>query len=267
VGVVVVFHDDTHQRSIRRNLEAVNARLRESQREIHHRVKNHLQIASSLIEIREGEEELVPVSSLRSLKLHIQSLARIHDLLTSKIDSEGAADYTSAKETLEKLIPLIRATVTDRVIRFTGEHVRLSIPQSTSLALIVNELALNAVKYGGEDIEITCKAAGGVVVLEVCDNGPGFPEGFDARVHGNTGLQVASAFATQDLKGSLDPELSPKPFDVAREMVRVGPARRPNRDGELDSQRSDPGRADPEDQLLLDTGHLLARYGGALKTL
>ena len=44
---------------------------------------------------------------------------------------------------------------------------------------------------------------------------------------------------------------APKPFDVAKEMVRVDPPRRSDRDGKLDPERSDPGRADPEDQLRL----------------
>lgn len=210
VSVVVVFHDDTQQRSLRHNLEKVNARLRESQRETHHRVKNHFQIAASLIEIREGEEETVLAGSLRTLKLHIQSLAHIHDLLTDAMDAEGEPNYTSARDVLEQLIPLIRATVTDRVIRFTGEHVRLSILQSTSLALIVNELALNAIKYGGEEIDITCKAAEGVVVLEVWDKGPGFPEGFDAKLHGKMGLQIVSSFAIRDLNGWLEFENRPE---------------------------------------------------------
>ncbi len=44
---------------------------------------------------------------------------------------------------------------------------------------------------------------------------------------------------------------APKPFDVAKEMVRVTPARRPDRDGELDSERSDTRGADSENQLRL----------------
>ena len=82
-----------------------------------------------------------------------------------------------------------------------------------------------------------------------------------ARAEGLTNCQFQEGDAT-NLSGLADQRFdlvvsifgamfAPKPFDVAKEMVRVTQARRPDRDGQLDSQRPDARRADPEDQLRL----------------
>ncbi len=118
--------------------------------------------------------------------------------------------FTSGKETLEKLLPLLRATLADRMIRFTGEHVRLSVKQSTSLALIVNELVLNTIKYGKAGIEITFQTAEGRIVLEICDEGSGFAEGFDPLVHSHTDLKFVQSLVAHDLEGVLKFENRPE---------------------------------------------------------
>ena len=70
---------------------------------------------------------------------------------------------------------------------------------------------------------------------------------------------MASTTSSFDLVVSIFGAMfAPKPFDVAKEMVRVHAARRPHRDGQLDPERSDARRADPEDQRVV----LAAAAGG-----
>ena len=198
-----------------RELEEINDRLRKSLVEVHHRVKNHLQIVAALIEVSVGEDgEPLSLTSLRNLKLHIQSLAHIHDLLTQEAQTSDEVNFTSSKAMLGRLIPLLSAMLTDRTILLTSEDVRLTVKQSTALALIVNELALNATKHGIRRIDITFRVDFGephaTATLEVVDDGSGFPEGFNPIQSANTGLTLVRSLVAHSLNGAVRFENRPE---------------------------------------------------------
>lgn len=202
----LVVTDLTEQESQRRNqaeIEALNARLRRSMTETHHRVKNNLQIIAAMIDMQvlDGEETL-PTSEFVRLGHQVRTLAVVHDLLTIQAKADGEADWVSARAMLEKLLPLLQSAAGERQILSKVEDARLSARQGTSLALLTNELVSNALKHGIGDVEVTFAANQNSARLEVCDDGPGFPPGFDVNSLQTTGLGLVESLSRRDLGGS-----------------------------------------------------------------
>jgi len=71
--------------------------------------------------------------------------------------------------------------------------------QCVSLALVINELVSNALKHGKTAADVNLSVDGQDVVLEVCDDGPGFPDGFDSVTAANTGLELVDSLVRTDL--------------------------------------------------------------------
>lgn len=224
VGVVMVFRDVTDRRRIdgerERHLaeiESLNARLRRAMAETHHRVKNNLQIIASLVDLQLlNAGEMVPAVALQRIGQHVGTLASIHDLLTQEARNGGELNFISARAALEKLLPLLQATVGERRIRFRADDAPISVKDGAALSVLVNELVSNAAKHGQGDIELTLSALpsslkprGGreeterMALLEVCDDGPGFPEGFDPQSAARTGLDLVESVGRWDLNGEI----------------------------------------------------------------
>jgi PAS domain S-box-containing protein len=197
----------SHQREI----EALNVRLQRSMRETHHRVKNNLQIISALLDMQEMQyEEVVPISEIAWLRQHIMSLSAIHDLLTYQARDDSEVYDLSVKETMGKLVPILQSIVAGRAIDFTIEDLRLPVRQATTLTVLVNELVSNAVKHGKGRIGIHFFTKEGEAVLEVSDEGPGFPPDFDPVKGVNTGLELVQTLTRLDLNGKIRFENRPE---------------------------------------------------------
>ena len=217
VGIRFVMRDISDlirsERELRRRraeIESLNERLRRSMSETHHRVKNNLQIIAALVDMQlMANDGLVPANELRRVEHHIHALAAIHDLLTIESRKDPAMESISVKATLEVLRPLLQEMVGERPVRFRLQDVRLPIRQETALALIVNELIGNAARFGRGPIDLTLAVSAEVVCLEVRDEGPGFPPGFDATEYLNTGLELVETVSHWDLQGETSYDNSP----------------------------------------------------------
>ena len=199
-------------------IEALNHRLRRAMAETHHRVKNNLQVISALVDLQAMEHgDMVPVSEITRMGHHIRSLAAIHDLLTQEAKTDLDANYLSAREALDKLMPMVREMAHGRPITYSADDARLPVRHGTALTILVNELVSNALKHGlGEIIirftvtpdepserrKIGSRGATGVARLEVCDSGPGFPPDFDPTTAAHTGLELVENLSRWDLGGS-----------------------------------------------------------------
>lgn len=189
-----------HQQSI----EDLNQRLRRAMTETHHRVKNNLQIIAAMVEMRLLDDTpTVSAQEVKTLGLHVQTLAAIHDLLTQEAKEDGQANHIMARRVLTKLIEMLEKTSGERHILSEIEDIRLSARQGTSLALIVSELISNALKYSSGDILVRFSVKGKAATLAVLDYGPGFPEGFEPLEAANTGLELVSNLAEWDLDGKI----------------------------------------------------------------
>jgi len=203
-GVVVVFHDTTEQRDVRRKVEDFNQRLRQAMAETNHRVKNNLQVLAALVDLQAEEGDgSMSTSAKQKLGMHIRTLAHIHDFLTEEAKTSEDLTFVSANETLAKLIPMVQATISSRLVSFTGDTVRLDTKQSSSLALIVNELISNAIKHGNGAVDVLLIRDGKTAVVEVWDDGAGFPEAFSLKSCANNGLELVATLVKTDLSGTI----------------------------------------------------------------
>jgi two-component sensor histidine kinase len=184
------------------HIGALNHRLKQAMTETHHRVKNNLQIIAAMIDMRLLDKpKAISPDELHGLGVHVRTLAAVHDLLTQEAKADGEAHFLSSQEVLTSLISMLKETARDRAITAKVKDVRLTARQGTALALIVNELISNAQKYGRGEIEVELEVVKRNAVLTVCDDGPGFPKGFDPEKAANTGLELVQNLSRWDLGG------------------------------------------------------------------
>jgi len=176
-------------------------------REVHHRVKNNLQIVSSIVSLQRGDEDPAsPVSrSLIDIESRIWSMALVHELL---YENESFAFLDFAAYTRQLCDHLIYSYLTDpRRVRFVCEvdsNVRLPLEKAIPLGLIINELVVNSLKYAfgeGRRGELAVKIAreGDTLRLEVEDDGPGLhgKGGHNGEGSGGVGFSLVEGLAAQ----------------------------------------------------------------------
>ncbi len=222
-AVAVTVMDITARKRAEQELErkqaetlSLNLRLRRAMTETHHRVKNNLQLIAAMIDMRvmqsplsadsqaDGGDALVcSINDMRRLSACVRTLAIVHDILTQETKDDAHALYVSMRALLQRLLPLMQEASETRRIVSRLDDARLPVRHSTSLALIVNELISNALKYGCGDIDVSFKVSDGQARLTVSDDGPGFPPAFDARTACNTGLELVDSLTRLDLGGSV----------------------------------------------------------------
>ena len=183
-------------------------------KEVHHRVKNNLQIISSILNLQTGYvgDEPAMLQLLRDSQDRIRSMAFIHESLyqTKNFSGLDLADYI---EGLARNL-LMSHSLHGRVALVTDlRPVDLGLDQAIPCGLILNELISNALKHafpesGGGTIQLSLSLEGNEVRLRVGDDGVGMPEGFDIEADANLGLQLVSTLVDQ-LDGSLEPTPGP----------------------------------------------------------
>jgi PAS domain S-box-containing protein len=148
-------------------------------KEIHHRVKNNLQIISTLLSLQikhRGTQDLAEL--FQECQNRIRSMALIHESLynTEDLASINFRDYLAKLST--RLMAAYGSMARGIKISLDGKDVHLDISQAVPCGLIANELLVNALKHAfpGRDageIQISIEDTGGRRVLEVRDNGVG----------------------------------------------------------------------------------------------
>jgi two-component sensor histidine kinase len=223
--------DITEQIRTERALAAALAVQETLVKEVHHRVKNNLQIISSLLnmqaELCEPEQQAV----LRDSQLRVQSMALIHDRLCGNNDLEHV-DFREYVETLARELFAAHGVGSDRVrLRLALDPLSLDLNQAIPCGLILNELVSNALKYAfpsartGEIlIELHCDEQDRVT-LRVADDGVGMPPG--AARKKSLGLGIVDVL-TRQLGGTLKREPAPGvSFSLVFEKTAAQPVPKP----------------------------------------
>jgi len=180
--------------------------------EIHHRVKNNMQIASSLLRIQSRRsDDPTTRSILDDSRNRISAMALIHETLYKPANLSSV----SLKEYIDELtINLFDScgVDSDRITLLTDvDSISLNIETATPCGLIINELVTNSLKHAFPDrrlgvIALSLKRnenAGGYL-LTVADNGIGLAEGVDIRQTRSLGLQLVVNLTENQLQGTLE---------------------------------------------------------------
>jgi two-component sensor histidine kinase len=196
---------------LQQTIEEKDALLEEKEwlvREIHHRVKNNLQMVISLLNAQsEFLNHPSAVNAIRESRERMQAIAIIHQ----KLYHMGNSTQINMRSYVNELVDNIRNSVADSErIYFKAQvaDIDLDISRSVPLGLILNEAITNAIKYaypGNQkgNINISLQYTGTEQLqLKIADNGKGLPADVDTN-HSNTlGLQLIKLFAEQ-LEGDL----------------------------------------------------------------
>jgi len=179
-------------------------------REIHHRVKNNLQVVASLLGMQMRRlDRIAPAQALQDSINRIYTIAAVHERLSnSDFSRVDLADLV--RQMAESMTSSEPAGVTVRV-RTSGDPLMLDSREATSAALVANELLLNAIQHGtargsGSEVEISVLTTDNRVRIEVQDNGPGLPPDFLPERDNNLGLTIVSTLVRKVLRGEFGME-------------------------------------------------------------
>jgi PAS domain S-box-containing protein len=200
----VVSFDMTEQVGTQKALADALAAKELLLKEVHHRVKNNLQIISSLLAMQ-AESLAGPgaVKALRESQERVQCMALIHERLNGD-DQPDRLDFAGYVETLARDLFYSYGADSSLVqLRFELEPVWLGLRQAIPCGLILNELLTNAFKYafpGGRAGEIVVSLRceeGELIKLGVRDDGVGLPEGWEYRTSKSLGLRIVDILSRQ----------------------------------------------------------------------
>lgn len=222
VGASKIMRDITERRRSVEELRRLNAELETQIRartaelrerdvllqEIHHRVKNNLQVISSLInmQVRILRDESTR-AALQQCRSRVETMAQIHEMLYQSKDYSRVPFDKYARELATRVLSAAGVSPGAVRIGYDLENLELPVDQAIPCALILNELISNALKHafpgGAGAIRIELKQLNGCVGLAVADDGIGIPAGFDPATSGSLGVQLVVTLAGQ-LDGRLE---------------------------------------------------------------
>lgn len=178
-------------------------------KEIHHRVKNNMQVISSLLKMQSRFVSDGPTRQmLRESEDRIKSMSLVYNKLYESADLA----HINIREYVQELVHNLdhAYSMSSGVIRISTGIVEAAFDLDTAvpIGLIINELVTNALKYAFPDgrrgeIMVSLKLENDEYVLSVKDNGIGLPEGFDARSGRSLGLRLVTALAEHQLGGTM----------------------------------------------------------------
>ncbi len=210
-AVVTSFSDITDRRQMER---VVLASLKEKEillKEIHHRVKNNLQIIASLLSLQSRyiTDENV-LNALKESQNRVKAMALVHERLyrSENLSEVALSDYL--RYLIENLFRFYGANPRQVRMTFDAGDVKVDINKAIPIGLIINELVSNSLKHAfpegkpGE-LSITVNSEGEAIVMIVRDTGPGIPADFDWRNTKSLGLQLVISLVEQ-LNGTIELE-------------------------------------------------------------
>ena len=201
-GVLLIMEDITELKKVETNLKNSLEEKEILLREIHHRVKNNLQIISSLLSLQRIQvEDKQTADILWECQGRVRTMAMIHENLYQSQD----IGYINFKNYVIMLLSDIFNSyhVDKRAINLNTqvESVEMGIETAMPCGLIINELATNSIKHafpeGKGTIKIELKSDVGGHVLSFADDGIGLPEDANPQKSKKLGLMVVKTLVNQ----------------------------------------------------------------------
>jgi PAS domain S-box-containing protein len=203
IGVASLVEDVTLQKRAEVNLKKSLKEKELLLQEIHHRVKNNLQIIVSLLKLQSKY-----IFDRRDLEIFNKSRARvetmslIHEKLYKSVDLANINMANYLKDLTGHLFKAYSMNPADFILNVNSENVNAGIDTAIPCGLIINELVSNALKHAFRinqkgKIEINVCLNEGNIILRVCDNGVGLPKDFEIEKSDSLGLQLVCTLVKQ----------------------------------------------------------------------
>ena len=208
VSVVEVLHDITKRKKAEEQI-AVSLKEKEGLlREIHHRVKNNLQVISSLLDLSSMEtHDTEAIDLLTDARATIHSMSLIH----SQLYQSTRFDKIDMEHHIHEMVGFMSQRYVSRLITpvIVCSRVYLPLSQAVPCALVTNELISNAYKHAFKEgqkgtIEISMQQPTvDTIIFRVKDDGIGIPDELDIYKTDHMGLKLVRNLVQQQLKGDL----------------------------------------------------------------
>jgi PAS domain S-box-containing protein len=214
-----VLRDETERKRAEERLRASLLEKDVLLQEIHHRVKNNLQVVVSLLSIQASRLDRHDVIDiLNETQNRVRAIAGIHETLYSSPDLASINFSEYMQQLIQGLFSFYNAKASNISLKVEADDIVLDITQAIPLGLIVNELVTNALKhafpagrngtvratlrYLEEDLVPDRTLDEGSAVLTVEDDGVGLPAGFDVQEQESMGTYLVRIL-TRQLRGAL----------------------------------------------------------------
>lgn len=204
IGGIIIFSEDiTRQKQIENSLKESLYEKEVLLKEIHHRVKNNLQIISSLLNLQETyvKENLTAINVLQESQNRVLSMAIIHEMLCQS-KNLSQINFTHYIKNLVSTLFSSYGTGSNISTTINVENIYLNIETAVPCGLIISELVSNSLKYAFPHkkgrITISLKAHDKKYELIIGDDGIGFPEELDFKNIGSSlGLKLVNSLVNQ----------------------------------------------------------------------
>lgn len=206
-GVILYMYQKQKKKNVL--IQKQSADLEVLIKEIHHRVKNNLQVVSSLLDLQSHTiADSQASAAVREGKNRVHSMALIHQNLYR----EGNIKGIQVKEYIGNLVQTLcdSYNITNDKVKINAQidDLNLDVDTMIPLGLVLNELVSNSFKYAFREkqhgeLDILLREEQEKLYLKVSDNGIGFPPDLDLKTARSFGLKMIRAFA-QKLKARLD---------------------------------------------------------------
>jgi PAS domain S-box-containing protein len=209
VGRVWSYRDITDRKHAEEKLIASVQEKEVLLREIHHRVKNNLQLISGLLDMtRMRSTDESTNSILTDMMLKIQTMAQIHTRLYESRQFGKISITGQFRDQIVALSDIYSHKGHEISCEITTDEIFLPVDQALPCALVVNEVLSNAYKHAFKGrkkgtIEISASREEGLIRISVRDDGIGLPSQFDISHTNSLGLKLIRTLVQHQLKGTL----------------------------------------------------------------
>jgi PAS domain S-box-containing protein len=209
---VAVFEDITVRKQQEKELQESLKEKEVLLKEVHHRVKNNMQVISSILNLQSSYiKDEAAIEMLKESQDRIKSMAFIHESLYQGKNLSHVKFSEYVRNLVSNLFHTYGINKSGLKLKFDLDEVFLNLDTSIPCGLILNELISNALKYAFKDREtgtlsVTLKKLeGGKLKLEIADDGKGFPKEINWKDTESLGLQLVVTLAGQ-IRGDIQME-------------------------------------------------------------
>jgi two-component system, sensor histidine kinase PdtaS len=203
IGAVLTIRDDTLRHAAEEALAQALHIKDVLLQEVNHRVKNNLQLVTSLLALQANRTDLPDVRvSLLDACSRVSVIAGMHQRLYTSARHESVNLSSYLKELTDETVTALNTEKAIKLSFSSDEDFPVALDDAVAIALVVNELLTNAMKYAFDqtndgEISLTIVRKEENVCITLADNGKGLPDAFDPAASTGLGMLIVTALVGQ----------------------------------------------------------------------